>query len=1107
MAGVLNILGVDLGNNLMPADEFNEKGYFEHNAVFALNEEILNELGVNWHTTYLLEEDWENSDAAQRMIPKVQAFFRDYFLESKCFAIKDPRLSVLLPLWLKALKGEDLDTDFIIVIRHPDEVIASMTKPHPQIKERACLLWLDYNFRLEKATRDHKRFFVSFDTLIETPVQVVESLIDCLQIDLSPTQTEINEFVDSKLRHNRSNKKASIFLQLSIELYNTLREFGTSDNSKCKYIIDELYHRHIQLVRVYGEAYHKSIIDFELEEYRSRINQLQKQLHGVEGKFQDSKQKIEQLGSGFQDLEIRIESLQRLNIHLEHDIEIFRENSRLKDEKITDLREEIAYNERLMESYEGQISELEINISLLRDDVDRTQNLANRKEADSQKSYEIALKMIEQVSAERAKRKQQLEKTTEELATYQRKLHMVQKEFVGLQNHANNLDRDIIDMRNSASFKVGWWLTRPFSYVFSSKKYYRLVVRTLSIGPGLFLTLLYSPLRLLSHVNAYNFERFRSAISNEDPSQVLQNLRNYISRDKSARELQDVPISHNEQYQIFLKQNRLTESDIAKIKLDSRSFSYRPLISIIIPVFNTDPKYLNKCIWSVINQYYECWELCIHDDCSQNPSTIKCLQKWKRADTRIKISFGNENMHISEASNKAIKAAEGEFVALLDHDDEITPDALYRIVKALNKNPDLDFIYSDEDKIEIDGTLSTPHFKPDFNIDLLLSHNYICHFSVIRKKIGDKIGWFRKGYEGSQDYDLFLRIIERTRKIHHIHKVLYHWRKVPESTAASADNKSYTEKSSTRALTDYLNRNNIEGTVTPGLFAGSWRIKRKVVTSDLVSIIIPFKDRIDLLKQCLQSIFEKSIYENYEILLVSNNSQHQETFTYLRTLEDHEKIKILEYDIPFNFSKINNWAVERSSGKYILLLNNDTEVITRGWLVSMLEHIQRDEVGAVGAKLYYPNDTIQHAGVVIGIGGVAAHVHNNLSRDNISYFGRASILQDLSACTGACLLVKRKLFEQVGGLDEQGLKIAFNDIDLCLKIHKLGYLIVFTPYAELYHHESVSRGYEDTVEKQARFSKEVIYFQEKWKDELNQGDTKYNRNLTLRQTDFSLKLQ
>ena len=584
----------------------------------------------------------------------------------------------------------------------------------------------------------------------------------------------------------------------------------------------------------------------------------------------------------------------------------------------------------------------------------------------------------------------------------------------------------------------------------------------------------------------------------EGPSAFLRKLKLYIQGDLPHTSI-------NNDYQRYLQKIKFFNPPFSKIKKTIGSLHYQPKISIIIPVYNVKQEWLNKCIGSVRSQFYQKWELCLYDDASTNKETIKCLEVWQEKDPRIKVKFGTKNQHISGASNDALKMATGDFIGLLDNDDEITPDALYEVVKALNKNKDLDFIYSDEDKLDMDGNLCDPHFKSDFNLDLLLGHNYICHFTVIRKSIGDRVGWFRKGYEGSQDYDLFLRIIEKTQKIYHIPKVLYHWRKIPGSTAAEYSEKSYCYKTSLKALTDYMHRNKILGEVKKGITPNTFRVERTVIEKKLISIIVPFKDRPELMEQLLKSI-KQTTYKNYELLLISNNSSEKKVFEVIKKYKKYdERIHLFEYNVPFNYSEINNWAVKKAKGEYILLLNNDIEVIEQDWLREMVSHIQRKEVGAVGAKLLYPNDKIQHAGIIMGIGGVAGHSHKYLPDPRYGYFSRPHLIQDLSGCTAACLLTRRDVYEKVGRLNENELKIAFNDVDFCLKIRKAGYLIVYTPYAKLYHHESISRGSEDTPEKKKRFERECGYMYQTWGETLKK-DPYYNPNLTLEHEDFGINI-
>lgn len=533
-----------------------------------------------------------------------------------------------------------------------------------------------------------------------------------------------------------------------------------------------------------------------------------------------------------------------------------------------------------------------------------------------------------------------------------------------------------------------------------------------------------------------------------------------------------------------------------------------PLISILMPTYNTPAKFLRESIDSVRGQSYNHWELCIADDCSTDPHVKEILSEYERLDPRISVIYRKKNGHISKASNSALTLAKGEWIALLDHDDLLRQHSLAEVVKSITQNPDAKLIYSDEDKIDESGNRSSPYFKTEWDPFLFLGHNLITHFCAIKKDVIDNIAGFRTGYEGGQDYDLFARITHkcRTNQIIHIPKILYHWRIIPGSTAANSREKPYAIIASEKALNEHLERCDFEGKISGCPIKGFNKVQFALpINKPKVSILIPTKNRCEDIKKCVDSILDKSSYGNFEIIIIDNGSDEPDAIAYLKETAKNPKIRIFEDNRPFNYSALNNSAVSVTNGDYLLLLNNDTEVITADWIEQMLSLAILPNVGAVGAKLWYPNDTLQHGGIVLGLGGLAAHAFSGLRRGDIAYNGHSELVKRYSAVTGACLMVRKELYNQVGGLNEKDLKIAYNDVDFCLKLQALGLYNLWTPYAELYHHESLSRGYEDTSEKRKRFEREKSYMILKWKDVI-ENDPCYNPNLTRDNTGFGPRL-
>ena len=558
----------------------------------------------------------------------------------------------------------------------------------------------------------------------------------------------------------------------------------------------------------------------------------------------------------------------------------------------------------------------------------------------------------------------------------------------------------------------------------------------------------------------------------------------------------------SQDYEAWLRNHAAGRKELKRQR--AAVFSTTPLISIVIPLYNTPLEYLKEMVDSVLAQTYGNWQLCLADG-SEGDEVSEFLRKKYKQEIRISYKKLKENKGISENTNAAVKLAMGEYIMLCDHDDVLAPDALFHIVKAITEKK-ADAIYTDEDKISMDGKhYFEPNFKPDFNLFRLRENNYICHIFVVKRTILDQAGTFRREYDGAQDFDLIFRCCEKAERIVHIPRVLYHWRSHMNSTAANPESKRYAFEAGKRAIEAHYERAGIRADVELTERPGWYRSHVEIEGKPLISIIIPNKDHIDDLELCISSVEEKSTWKNYEILIVENNSEDKKTFAYYEQLKQrYENVRILVWKKEFNYSSINNFAVREARGEYLLFLNNDVEIITPSWMEEMLQICQQDGVGITGAKLYYPDDTIQHAGVVLGLGGIAGHIMCKARREDIGYMGRMVCVQEISAVTAACMLVKTSVFKAAGGFDEE-LRVAFNDIDLCMQVRHMGQKIVFTPYAELYHYESKSRGLEDTPEKQLRFSKEMKCFRRKWERELQKGDPYYSPNLSLKEGNCSLR--
>lgn len=583
----------------------------------------------------------------------------------------------------------------------------------------------------------------------------------------------------------------------------------------------------------------------------------------------------------------------------------------------------------------------------------------------------------------------------------------------------------------------------------------------------------------------------------------LINLVPYVVRRLRDRQ-QDV----SNDYQLWIKRfDSLTDADRSVIKSAIDRFSKQPLISILMPVYNTEPKWLTRAIESVRAQLYPNWQLCTSDDASTSPHVKEILDGYAKIDERIRIVYRQTNGHISLNSNSALALATGEFIALMDDDDELAEHALFWVANEILCHPDVDLIYSDEDKIDVGGHRCDAYFKPDWNPALILSQNMFSHLGVYRRSLVEKVGGFRAGFEGSQDHDLVLRCADASapERIRHIPRVLYHWRSMEGSTAAGIDAKPYAWQAGARAIKEHCERHNIAANVSRALsqfYQVDYQVSARLPK---VSIVMPTTGNLKLLKPCIQQLFARTTYPDFEILIAINKSHRavRERADYLDKLVTNPRVQILVYEVePYSFAKVNNWATQYATGSVLCFMNDDVEVITPDWLEQLVTRVQQEGVGGVGPMLYYPNDTIQHAGVILGIGGVAGHAFIGQPKGSGGYFGRAALEQDLSCVTAACMVMRRSVFDELDGYDAN-FAIAFNDVDLCIRMRQAGWRIIWTPQVEMYHHESASLGRHDAPERKTTFEREVTLMRMKWAEALD-NDPFYNPNLSLSSNDFAL---
>jgi glycosyltransferase involved in cell wall biosynthesis len=773
------------------------------------------------------------------------------------------------------------------------------------------------------------------------------------------------------------------------------------------------------------------------------------------------------------------------------------------------LRRDLLQMRRSLEASEKQVANVqeasERQLEASQNQLERSKKQLEASEEQVANVQEASERQLEASQNQLEGFEKQLEASEKQVAKVQEASVIIENNIAVLESELDKSNRTINELTHSTSWKMTALLRLAGTAIIQLKNLAGRSVMPLRLAgrairkPAQLIRMFFAAISLSGGFKP----AVRKALNlwRQDGFQGLLRGYNYVATRSSA-----TGVFEGSDYQKWINEfDSLNESSRSDIEKDIRTLASRPLLSIVIPVYNANIAWLDEAIESVRGQLYDNWQLCIADDHSTDPKVVRYLKKKKSQDSRIDVVFRENNGHISAASNSALSIASGAWVVLLDQDDLLSEQALYWIVKTINDNPDGKLFYSDEDKINEEGKRHNPYFKCDWNRSLFYSQNLISHLGVYDRTVVKDIGGFRVGFEGSQDHDLALRFIEciNDSAIVHIPRVLYHWRVHANSTAGGADAKPYAVIAGEKAIREHLERLDVQGEVTSSNMG--YRVKYALPdVVPMVSLVIPTRNGLDLVRTCIESIVKKTSYPNYEIILVDNGSDDPDCLEYFSKIEEqYSYLSVKQDDRPFNYSALNNAAVAEAKGEIVGLINNDIEVINPGWLSEMVSIVLQPNVGAVGAKLLYSDDTVQHAGVLMGLGGVAGHAHLRYRKDDPGYYGRLNVVNEFSAVTAACLLVKKSDYQKVGGLNEINLTVAFNDVDFCLKLKDIGLRNVWSPYALLYHHESATRGHEDSPEKIERFNTEVAYMMKTWGKYIDY-DPCYSPNLSLNISDFSL---
>ncbi|MDK9775105.1 MULTISPECIES: glycosyltransferase [unclassified Vibrio] len=1062
----LQVIGVSLSENLMPEGEFNPKGHWEDIDVVSINDKLLAHYGNVWFSATQPEINLDDQ-YVQLLLGEAVNMVQQRVEEFNLWGFKDPRTSRLLMFWQEVFKRAGVQAKYVYALRNPLDIARSLARRDGINHRQGYLLWLWHTLPNLNLLQSENVSWVGFNELLSQPRTVIAKLQQQLELDSVSTEN-VDKFCDSYIDPSLSHSNAQLsdlyqdteHFEPVLSLYEAMEKFSQGSLTLEQWLNEEQ-----------ADNAHRDFQSAFSEQWKCLAEELNQSAFKNHALLYHANIRNDQL----------IDDSRNKQAELQNELEKVHAIVNEKEHCLIEMNQKLVETSDAFVAHKKALEELRPELKKVHHELEKAHLSLHEKDVQIATLNELKFVVREKESqiAMQQNQAQALEQRVAEL----------EHRNANSEQWAYSLQAAVAEMQNSTS----WKLTSPIRAI---RPVLSMPIKVAKRGVGF----------VRHHGGVQNTCRKAWGVYQREGLKGLLSRGQYQAA--QAVEPTGEPLIDYGQW--LEKYGQLSAEQTQQVSARIASLENKPKISVLMPVYNAPVNYLREAIESVTAQLYPEWELCIADDASPNQEVRDVLREYAQQDSRIKVVEREQNGHISEATNSALEVATGEYIALMDHDDKLPNDALYWVAETILANPEAALIYSDEDKITADGaTRYDPNFKPQWNPELLLNQNCISHLGVYETELAKEIGGFRKGFEGAQDWDFALRFTEKVEREHiiHIPRILYHWRAIEGSTAVDGDEKPYALIAGLKAVQEHCDRMAIKAEVVEHPERHYARVKYEIPTPQpMVSMIIPTRNGLDVLSVCIDSILEKTTYQSYEIIIVDNGSDCPDTLAYLEKLQqENSNVVVLRDDSPFNYSALNNKAAAIAKGEILALVNNDVEVITPDWLTEMVGHVIQPQNGAVGARLWYPDDTLQHGGVIM-VGGVAGHAHKHLPKGLPGYGCRAIVSQNYSAVTAACLLVRKEVFEQVGGLNEKDLTVAFNDIDFCLKVQEAGYFNVWTPYAELYHYESKTRGFEDTPEKQARFAKEVQYMRGRWANVLD-ADPCYNPNLTMAREDFSLAFE